>query len=117
MSDNSSRSPGRLLAPIALVAFVLTLLVVLGASGGGDDSTAPAAPAAGSSSAESTSTQTTTSPAKRKARRRKATYTVEVGDTLGAIADDTGVSVETIEELNPELDPQALVTGQKIKLR
>ncbi len=114
MSDNSSRSPARLLAPIALVAFALALLVVLGASGGGDDSTAPAA---GSSSVESTSTQTTTSPAKRKARRRKATYTVEVGDTLGAIADDTGVSVETIEELNPELDPQALVTGQKIKLR
>lgn len=114
MSDNSSRSPARLLAPIALVAFALALLVVLGASGSGDDSTAPTA---GSSSVESTSTQTTTSPAKRKARRRQATYTVEVGDTLGAIADDTGVSVETIEELNPELDPQALVTGQKIKLR
>ncbi len=114
MSDHPSRSPARLLAPIALVAFALALLIVLGASGSGDDS---AAPSGNSTSAESTTTETTTSPAKRKARRRKATYTVEVGDTLGAIADETGVSVETIEELNPELDPQALVTGQKIKLR
>ncbi len=45
------------------------------------------------------------------------TYTVQAGDNLGAIAEETGVPVETIEELNPELDPQALVTGQEIKLR
>lgn len=114
MSDNPSRSPARLLAPIALVAFALALLIVLGASGSGDDS---AAPSGNSTSAESTTTNTTASPAKRKARRRKATYTVEVNDTLGAISDETGVSVETIEELNPELDPLALETGQKIKLR
>ena len=42
---------------------------------------------------------------------------MKTGDTLGAIAEKTGVDVEKLQELNPELDPQALVSGQKIKLR
>jgi LysM repeat protein len=42
---------------------------------------------------------------------------VEEGDTLGAIAEKTGVPVETIELLNPEVDPQALIAGQKLQLR
>jgi len=110
-------SPARLVAPLALVAFVVALLLVLGGSGaggggdgGGDSGDSGAGPA------EPTLTGTTTAP-ERKPKRRRATYTVEPGDTLGAIAEETGVSVETIEELNPELDPQALVNGQKIKLR
>ena len=51
------------------------------------------------------------------ASRRVPTYTVKTGDTLGAIAEKTGTDVERLQELNPELDPQALVAGQKIKLR
>ena len=47
----------------------------------------------------------------------RARYTIKTGDTLGAIAEKTGVPVERLEELNPELDPQALVAGQRIKLR
>ena len=78
---------------------------------GGDDSSQP-----GGSTAESATKQgtgTTTSPAK----RQPATYTVKSGDTLGAIAETTGVPVETLQDLNPELDPQALIAGQKIQLR
>ena len=48
---------------------------------------------------------------------RRRTYTVKTGDTLGLIAEKTGVSVERLQELNPELDPQALLSGQKITLR
>ena len=44
-------------------------------------------------------------------------YAVKTGDTLGSIAEKTGIPVEKLQELNPELDPQALVSGQKIKLR
>ena len=44
-------------------------------------------------------------------------YTVKTGDTLGGIAATVGVSVTRLQELNPELDPQALVSGQKIRLR
>ncbi len=39
------------------------------------------------------------------------------GDTLGSISEKTGIPVDKLQELNPQLDPQQLVSGQKIKLR
>lgn len=62
---------------------------------------------------------TTTPPAKtpRQSRRKRRNYTVKAGDTLGGIAEKTGVTVERLLVLNPQLDPQALVAGQRIKLR
>lgn len=44
-------------------------------------------------------------------------YVVEPGDSLDAIAGKTGVDVERLEELNPQLDPQLLSPGQRVKLR
>jgi LysM repeat protein len=44
-------------------------------------------------------------------------YEVRSGDTLSAIAEKTGVEMSRIEQLNPEIDPQALIEGQKLKLR
>jgi LysM repeat protein len=43
-------------------------------------------------------------------------YTVEPGDSLTSIADKTGVSVNKLTQLNPDLDPQALISGQRVKL-
>ncbi len=116
MPDKPRRSPARLLAPLALVAFVVALLVVVGGVGGGGDDGGRSGDS-GADSAESTAPETKLDPAEPEPRRRKATYTVKRGDTLIQISEATDVPVETIEELNPELDPQALVTGQKIKLR
>jgi LysM repeat protein len=110
MPGHERKSPARLLAPTALALFALALAVVIITSNASDDS----------GSREPASERTSTrEPATtgREPRRRRATYTVKVGDTLGAIAEQTGVSVERLQELNPELDPQALVSGQKIKLR
>jgi LysM repeat protein len=42
---------------------------------------------------------------------------VRAGDNLALIAERTGVPLETLRELNPDLDPQALVTGQRVRLR
>jgi LysM repeat protein len=42
---------------------------------------------------------------------------VQVGDTLGGIASKTGVPLTTIQSLNPNVDPHAMVAGQKIKLK
>lgn len=105
-----SSSSARILAPVALAICAVAILVVIGSSlgGGGDSSSGGGAPAADTAS-ESAGTTT--------AKRQPATYTVKSGDTLGAIAETTGVPVETIQELNPELDPQALIAGQKIQLR
>ena len=44
-------------------------------------------------------------------------YEVQSGDTLTSIAHETGVPVATILRLNPGVDPQILVSGEKLKLR
>ena len=42
---------------------------------------------------------------------------VQTGDTLTAIAHQTGVPVAEILALNPEVDPQILIAGETLKLR
>ena len=50
------------------------------------------------------------------ARARAATAS-RTGDTPSSIAEKTGVPLEQILRLNPDLDPQTLAPGQRIKLR
>lgn len=109
MPPQRYRSPGRLLAPIALFAvFVALVLIVLASTG-------PSGPKDGGS--DSRVEGAFTSPAGSSARRRRGVYTVKSGDTLGGIAQRNGTTVERLQELNPDLDARTLVTGQKIKLR
>ncbi|MBV9214049.1 MAG: LysM peptidoglycan-binding domain-containing protein, partial [Actinobacteria bacterium] len=56
-------------------------------------------------------------PAPPKPNTQQTVYVVQTGDTLATIASKTGVSVDRLQQLNPQLDPQALVSGQQIKLR
>lgn len=120
----AKRTPARVLAPLALVAFGLALLLIVASAGGGGGDDEP------SNSSASEQEQRDLELAKEKRRRQKSDesregqgelpqsiYVVKTGDTLGSIAERTGVPVEKLQELNPELDPQALVSGQKIKLR
>jgi LysM repeat protein len=110
MAHEPSRSPVRLLAPVALVLTLLAFAFVV-LSSREDDA---AAPASDTSTAPKSDTQASTTP---KAKPKPATYTVKTGDNLGSISEKTQVPIETLQELNPELDPQALVSGQKIKLK
>ena len=75
--------------------------------------TSSATPTA-SPTATATATATTASKKKKSAKRK--TYTVKSGDTASGIAEKTGVDLQTLYELNPELDPSSLAPGQKIKL-
>ncbi len=113
----TSRSPARLLAPIALVAVAVALVAVVTGAGGSGDGTA----AAPTSTPAATSTSTPSSAAsKRKSSAstgERSTYVVKAGDTPSGIADSTGVEVEELLELNPDLDPQALTVGQRLKLK
>lgn len=105
-----ARSPLRFLAPIALIAATLIVYVVVAGSVGGEEE-------------EPTATNSAAQRLDEGGGEKKAdssgpeTYEIQSGDTLDAIAADTGVSAEKIQELNPDLDPQALIAGQELKLR
>jgi LysM repeat protein len=113
MHDHGRPRFARLLAPLALIAFaVVVAAIVLGSGVVGDDD-------GGNTSASTsdlpTATERTTTAGRQQ--RRRATYTIKAGDTLSGIAAETGTTVERLQELNPELDAEALVAGQKTKLR
>lgn len=107
--NQRSSAPARVLAAVALAAsFVVVVAIVAGSLSGGDDDgsrsnggTAPAKAVGGKGG---------DGPAPKS-------YVVQNGDTLTSIAAKTGVSVDRIEELNPGVDPQILVSGEKLKLR
>jgi peptidoglycan endopeptidase LytE len=44
-------------------------------------------------------------------------YTVQPGDSLTSIAVKTGININTLETLNPSANPNALQTGQQLRLR
>jgi LysM repeat protein len=48
---------------------------------------------------------------------RKGVWIVHSGDTLGKISVKTGIDETVLMQLNPDLDPQALLEGQRIALR
>jgi LysM repeat protein len=105
MNKRTSAS-ARVLAVTALViAFVVAIVAISGALSGSDSN--------GSDSAKHGGKQA------HKTHRKHvpASYEIESGDTLISIAHRTGVPVRTIEELNPEVDPQILVAGEQLKLR
>jgi LysM repeat protein len=105
------QSPARLIAPVALVASLAAVALVVSSSTGNDDN--------GGDSGSATRTAEPTAPQERREPQRpqRTFYRVRLNDTLGLIAERTGVPVEQLEALNPELDPQNLIVGQRIRLR
>ena len=110
-----SRTPGRYLAPAALVAAAVAVYLVgfNGGSDGGSDSKSPAS----TSKTAGNRTSTASRPAATTTAPSAKTYTVQAGDVLSSIADKTGVSVEQLQELNPNADAQSLRIGQTLKLQ
>ena len=108
----TGRNPARFLAPLALVAVVVALFVVIGSSP--NDDKGKSTGSRSQSSGQSSGTKGTKSKKQRKSPRR---YTVKTGDTPSSIAEKTGVPLEQILSLNPNIDPQTLAPGQRIKLR
>lgn len=47
----------------------------------------------------------------------RGVWIVEDGDTLVAISEQTGIDLDELVSLNPDIDPQALIAGQRISLR
>ena len=98
------RNPWRYVAPIVLVAVIVATALVIRA---GLDATPPTAAAHhGDRGVLSV-----------HAPPRPRFYVIRAGDTLSTISVKTGVSVPTLEALNPSVDPNALQTGRRLLLR
>jgi LysM repeat protein len=105
MPDYKPNQIVRAFAVMALIAaFILVVLIIAtsgGGSGGNDNGNAPKA---------------NVSKAGQRAVQR-GVWIVHSGDTLGSISLKTGIDVATLQSLNPDLDPQTLLEGQRIALR
>jgi len=108
---STRRSPARWLAPLALIGAVVVVLLVVKA-GGSSDETSSATP----TRSTAVGTTTTGAAATTTTKATPKTYTVKAGDVLSRIAEETGVELTRIEELNPDVDAQTLHAGQKLKL-
>jgi LysM repeat protein len=106
MPDYKPNQFVRVFAVIALVAALIAVVAVVitsnGDSGGGDGGGA----------------KVTKGPSMRgREAIDRGVWIVRPGDTLGKISEATGVDVDVLIQLNPDLDPQALLEGQRIDLR
>ena len=96
----------RAFAVLALIAALILVVVVIVTSSGGSSSDGD----------NGKVDKPEVSKVGRKAVR-KGVWIVQPGDTLGKISVKTGIDETTLLQLNPDLDPQALLEGQRIALR
>jgi len=95
----------RAFAVLALVAALVLVAMVIVTSKGGS-----------SGDGDATDNKPKVSKVGRRAVK-KGVWIVQPGDTLGKISIKTGIDENTLLQLNPDLDPQALLEGQRINLR
>ncbi|SRR5712691_216187 len=113
MDARQRRELTRYGAPAAFLAAVTiaVLLIKAGLGGGGGHAT--------TGQALPTSTPTTTAPttgATSTASAAARYYTIQSGDTLGAIAIREHTTVAELLRLNPGIDPRTLHSGQRIRV-
>jgi LysM repeat protein len=111
MVNRRRRRIGRWLAPVALITCAVAVYAVVDNTLLKDDSAS-----SGSAGPQQTTTTKTTSKKGTKARKRRRAYVVKAGDTLSAISIKTGVSMTTIQRLNPKLEADTLHAGQRVRL-
>lgn len=105
------RKPNQFARVAAILALVLAFVVVVvsigsssGDNGGGDDS-------------DDTEQVDSGAPTREGQRAIDAgVWIVGEGDSLTSISEETGIDLDVLLELNPDVDPQRLGTGQEIIL-
>jgi hypothetical protein len=108
MPERKTNYFARVVAVFALLgAFVLVIATVAtsGGDGNGDGD-------------ETETTAGNTGPTKKGERALEdGVWVVKDGDTLVSISEATGIDLDELVELNSDIDPQALIAGQRISLR
>jgi LysM repeat protein len=113
-------APGwrRYLAPAAFLLAVTIAVVLIRSgidAGHGGSSGAPAPSPGATPVLTTTAAATTATTTAGHAARRY--WTVRAGDTFGVIAAKTGVSVATIQQLNPTVKSTSLTIGERLRIR
>ena len=103
----------RILAPLAFFAAATVLVVVINRSLNSDTGQTATTPAAGTGTAATTTEGTTTN----RGGKKKRFYRVREGDFLETIAQRFDTTVEDLLALNPNLDPNSLQPGERIRVR
>ena len=97
----------RVLAVFALIAAVILVVATVMTSDDGSD---------GDEDSRMTADKSGTTRAGERALN-KGVWVVEDGDTLVSISEATGIELDDLVALNPDIDPQALIAGQRVSLR
>jgi LysM repeat protein len=100
----AARKRARYLAPIALVAVIVATILVVRTGLGTHHASVAVQP-------------TVSLPAVQHRTVHRRFYVVQAGDSLSTISAKVGVPLATLESLNPTVDPNALQTGQRLRLR
>jgi LysM repeat protein len=100
-----ARNPARYLAPIALLATITATYLIVNRGLTTHHSSTPS------------QTSTVRHPSASQKLGGTRYYVVRSGDSLSAIAGRTGVSLSTLQALNPGVNPNALQVGQRLTLR
>ena len=108
------RSRVHWLAPFVLVGAVAVVVWVTATTLSDPSTKSPTVEASPAGSATHDRTPSTIKPPSSSATR--TTYTVKTGDLLTTVSEKTGVSLDRLYELNPDIDANALREGQKIRL-
>jgi LysM domain len=107
MPDYRPNPIARVVAVLALIAAFFLVVFVIATTGGNSDD-----------EDDSPAVEELSGPTPKGDRAVEAgVWVVREGDTLAQISDETGIEVDEILSMNPDLDPQALIQGQRIALR
>jgi LysM repeat protein len=108
MPDYQPNPVARIVAVVALIAAFLLVIIVIASSGGDSDS----------GNGDNGDQVSATGPTAKGRRAVEAgVWIVREGDTLAQISEETGMDTDEILQLNPDIDPQALLQGQRVALK
>ena len=105
------RNPARYIAPLALAAAVTAAYVIV------HDAVVNKPSSTSTSTVQTTNTDVTRHGHSGATVSTTKFYVVKPGDSLSGIAAKTGVSIATIEALNPSVNPNAIQPAQRLRLR
>jgi hypothetical protein len=108
MPDYQPNPIARVVAVVTLIASFLLVIIVIASSAGESDG-------GGNGNGDQVEAGGPTKRGQQAVAR--GVWVVKEGDTLGQISEDTGIDTDELVQLNPDIDPQALIQGQRIALR